>query len=287
MKHRPSTALADQNASGGCGLAIAALVAAALSAPATAHAQSAAGQWEYGASIYGWFPSIGGSTAFPPGSGSSGPSLEVTAKDVIDALKMAFFGTVWARKDRWGAFADLVYADLGDTKDLTRDLSIGGVPLPGTATANLSLDLKATALTMAGTYTMSESPAHTANLLFGTRMLRMRERLDYTISGNLGPIDLPTTSGRSEPSQTNWDAIVGVTGNMRFGEGMRWYVPYYLDVGSGQSHLTWQGQIGIGYKFGWGDLVATWRYLDYDFKSGKAIESMSLNGPTIGAVFRW
>lgn len=276
-----------RNASARGGFAVAAIVAAALSAPGASHAQSAPGQWEYGASIYGWFPAIGGSTAFPPGSGSSGPPIEITAKDVIDSLKMAFFGTVWARKDRWGAFADLAYADLGDVKNVTRDLDVGGLPLPATATANLSLDLKATALTMAGTYTAMESPAHTMNLLFGARTLRLKQRLDYTFSGDLGSLPLPGPSGRAETSQTNWDAVVGITGNVRFGEGMRWYVPYYLDVGTGQSQFTWQGQVGIGYRFGWGDLVATWRYLDYDFKSGKAVESMNLNGPTIGAVFRW
>ena len=143
------------------------------------------------------------------------------------------------------------------------------------------------AITLAGTYTVFGSPSSRMSVLFGTRMLDLKERLDYTFTTNLGQIPLPDRSGRTEASQTNWDAIVGVTGNMHFGDGMRWYVPYYLDVGTGQSDLTWQGMVGIGYKFGWGDLAATWRYLDYDFKSGKAIESMSLNGPMIGAVFRW
>jgi len=272
----------NQNASARCGFAIAALVAAGMTAPSLSCAQTAPGQWQYGASIYGWFPAIGGSTAFPPGSGSSGPPVEVTARDVIDALKMAAFGTVWARKDRWGGFADLTYADLGASKSGI-DLSLG----PVATTADLSLDVKTTAITLAGTYTAVESPTYRMNLLFGTRMLKFKERLDYTFTSNIGAIPLPDKSGRTELSQTNWDAIVGVTGSMHFGDGLRWYVPYYLDAGTGQSDFTWQGQIGIGYKFGWGDVVATWRYLDYEFKSGKAVESMNLNGPTIGAVFRW
>ena len=64
-------------------------------------------------------------------------------------------------------------------------------------------------------------------------------------------------------------------------------MPYYLDVGTGQSQLTWQAAAGVGYRFGWGDVSAMWRYMDYNMKSGKPIESLNLNGPLIAATFRW
>jgi hypothetical protein len=64
-------------------------------------------------------------------------------------------------------------------------------------------------------------------------------------------------------------------------------VPYYLDVGTGQSKLTWQGILGVGYAFNWGSIVGAWRYLDYEFKSGSSIENISFNGPAIGLIFRW
>ena len=41
---------------------------------------------------------------------------------------------------------------------------------------------------------------------------------------------------------------------------------------AGESELTWQAIGGIGYAFKWGQVVAAWRYLDYKFKSGSAIE---------------
>jgi hypothetical protein len=246
-----------------------------------AHAQAnpAPGQWQFGASIYGWFPALGGTTSFPSGSGQNGASIDVDADDVISALKMVFMGTLSARKDRWGMFADWVYADLGDSKD--------GVSLPAGRSADLSLDVKAQALTLAGTYAVVQSPAHQMDVLFGARMLKAKERLDYTITGSLGALQLPGSTGRAEVSETKWDAIVGVAGRLRFGDGQRWFVPYYLDVGTGESDLTWQVQGGLGYTFKWGDLVATWRYLDYDFKSGGAYKTFNMNGPTIGATFRW
>jgi hypothetical protein len=72
-----------------------------------------------------------------------------------------------------------------------------------------------------------------------------------------------------------------------FGEERKWFLPYYLDVGTGQSKFTWQINAGLGYQFGWGAVVATWRYLDYEFKSDSVIQSVNFNGPTIGMSFRW
>jgi len=43
----------------------------------------------------------------------------------------------------------------------------------------------------------------------------------------------------------------------------------------------------VGYRFDWGAVFATWRYLDYQFKSGQGIDSMNMNGPVIGVAFQW
>ncbi len=64
-------------------------------------------------------------------------------------------------------------------------------------------------------------------------------------------------------------------------------MPYYLDVGTGDSDFTWQGIVGMGYAFHWGEVAAAWRYLYYDLPSGKAINDMSFSGPEIGVTFRW
>ena len=96
-----------------------------------------------------------------------------------------------------------------------------------------------------------------------------------------GPLRQP------EAKAQNWDAIVGVKGRLTFGAERKWFVPYYLDVGTGESDLTWQAMGGIGYSFGWGDVVGSWRHLDYKMKSGDAIQSMNFNGPSLAAVFHW
>ena len=75
-------------------------------APVAAQAQTASDKWQWELAIYGWFPAIGGSTSFPS-NGSSGPNIDVSAQDVIDALKMVFMGEIEARNGKWGVWSDL------------------------------------------------------------------------------------------------------------------------------------------------------------------------------------
>jgi hypothetical protein len=81
--------------------------------------------------------------------------------------------------------------------------------------------------------------------------------------------------------------IVGVKGRYAFGDERRWYVPYYADIGTGESKLTWQVAGGLGYAWSWGGVFAMWRYLDYNFKSDKKLQDINFNGPMLGATFAW
>ena len=263
----------------------AALAAAPLLAVATpAQAQGITDGWQFEASIYGWFPGISGTTSFPPNGG--GPSIDVSMGDVIDALKFAFMGTFQARNGQWGLWTDLVYADIGGSRQGSRDFSIGGHPLPVGLNGDLTLDMKTWVWTLTGLYALKSDDEGTMDLLFGTRMLDMTTTLDWSLKGT-GPGVLPPLSGTKEVGQTNWDAVVGLKGRAYLGGERRWFVPYYVDVGTGESKFTWQANAGVGYNFDWGSLVASWRYLSYDFKSGGHIESLSFNGPLVGVAFKF
>ena len=251
-------------------------------APVVAQAQTATDKWQWEAAIYGWFPAIGGSTSFPS-NGSSGPNIDVSAQDVINALKMVFMGEIEARKGQWGVWSDLVYADLGGSKDGSRDFTVDGHPV--TATANLGLDVKSTVWSLAGIYNLSATPENTTDLLFGARMLNMKQTLNWSLASSIP--ELPTPSGQASVDGTDWDAIVGLKGRYYFGAERKWFLPYYADVGGGQSKLTWQVNAGVGYRFDWGSVFATYRYLDYQFKSGNALQSMNMNGGLVGVAFQF
>lgn len=258
------------------------LLAAGLCAAAPLTAQAQAGGWQFEASIYGWFPGISGTTSFPPNGG--GPSVDVSMGDVIDALKFAFMGTLEARNGPWGVWTDVVYADFGASRQNSRDFTINGNPV--SFDANLVLDVKSWIWTIAGLYSLKDDADGRTDLIFGARMIDMTNGLSWSLNTAAGP-NLPPLTGAKEVSVTNWDGIVGLKGRFALGSERKWFVPYYVDVGTGESKLTWQINAGIGYQFDWGALVATWRYLDYDFKSSSHVQSLSFNGPTIGAVFRF
>ena len=249
-----------------------------------AAAQAPADDWQFRAMIYGYLPTISGSTTFPAGTGSG---ISVDADKIIDHLKFTFMGSLEAQKGRWGAFTDVIYLDVGGSKSGTRDLSIGGVEVPAGVTANLSEDLKGTVWTLAGNYRVLATPETAFDVFGGARLLSVKQKLAWEFSAAIGPIVGAGLSGSSDAKLDNWDAIVGVKGRFNFGPSREWFVPYYVDIGTGDSDLTWQGIAGIGYAFKWGEVVAAWRYLDYDFKSGKKIESLNFSGPAIGVAFRW
>jgi hypothetical protein len=92
------------------------------------------------------------------------------------------------------------------------------------------------------------------------------------------------TAGKSSRNLTEWDGIVGVKGQLRFGDS-HWFVPYYADIGTGSSNWTWQALLGLGYGFGWGDVTLSIRSLSYDFNDNDM--DLRMTGPALGVSFRW
>ena len=252
--------------------------------PLVAQAQSASDDWKFGATIYGWFPAIGGTTSFPPPS-NGGPSIDVSTKQVIDALKFTFMGTLEARKGQWGAWTDLVYADFGASKSGSRDFSIGHAGVPVGVDANLNLDVKTWIWTVAGTYNLATTPEYTTDLVAGARLLDLEQTLGWQFNGDLSGTPILDRAGSTTISLNRWDGIVGVKGRANLGAERKWFVPYYADVGTGQTKLTWQAVTGLGYQFDWGALALTYRYLDYQMKSGSKVESLTLSGVALSASF--
>jgi hypothetical protein len=266
-----------------CLLAVVGALAAA--SPVVSRAEGSSDDWSFNATIYAWLPSIDGNLSVPVETGGSSVGVDPSA--ILDALNFTFMGMFEADKGRWGAATDLIYLDLGGSKKKVRDFTVGDAELPGTATANASLDITGWLWTLDGTYLVVEDPDHPVKLLAGARMFDMTTDLKWKLEGDISGVPLPGREGSGEASDTVWDAIVGVRGKVVFGDDRKWFVPYYLDVGTGDSDVTWQGMLGAGYAFDWGDLVAVWRYLDYNMPSGESIEDLNFSGAAIGATFHF
>lgn len=265
-----------------------ALVALALGATAAPAQDLTAGDWKFRAQIYGWFPSISGSSEFPASSGGS--TAKIDFSDYMDSLQFAFMGTFEARKGRLGLLTDYIYlsfdADKAATRDLTLTGPLGQVSLPANASAAVTVDMRGWAWSLLGTYSLAQSPQYEVQLLGGLRYFKIDTTLGWRLQGNVAALPPSTLTGASTVKPDVWDGVIGAKGRIRLGDG-HWFAPYYVDVGAGQSDLTWQAMGGIGYAFSWGEIIGAYRHLDYSFGSGKRIDDLSFSGPAVSFGFRW
>src|SRR4030095_17131869 len=109
------------------------------------------------------------------------------------------------------------------------------------------------AWTVAGTWRAIPDRFAPLDVLFGVRALAIKQTLSWQTSGNIGPIPGPGQAGNREERERNWDAIAGVKGRIALGSSRKWFVPYYFDIGTGNSDLTWQAVAGIRSAPRWGD----------------------------------
>ncbi len=142
--------------------------------------------------------------------------------------------------------------------------------------------------TVAGEYRIASDQGLVLDALAGARYMGLKPTLTWTFNGDIGSLPVGgRRDGGESIEQYNWDGIVGVKGTYAFGGEREWKIPFYADIGTGQSQLTYQLAGGIGYSFKWGDVLAMWRYLDYNFKSDAKIEDLNFNGPMLGVRFGW
>ena len=141
--------------------------------------------------------------------------------------------------------------DLGQHVNGTRSVLAGRMPLPPGTYANASLDIEAFAFTVAGTYRALERDNANIDVFAGGRLLDATVKLDWDFNSDVvGTL----RSGSSEVGHSSWDGIVGAKGRVYFGERKQWFVPWYVDAGTGATDLTWNASAGLGYAMRWGEV---------------------------------
>lgn len=227
--------------------------------------------WEYYAGLYLWGPSIKGESA-------QGDDFEITFSDLLDDLEMVFMGQAGMRKEKWGLDADLIYMNLKQDSKKTVRIPIG----PGIAGGfKNEIKLKAWVFTPTAHYTLVDTERNEFNLLAGLRYLYLDAEVKLKFDGPLPPDRKRDLSD----SGSNWDGIIGFRGRYNFDE--KWYLPYYADVGTGQSKNTWQVFGGVGYQFAKIDAVLGYRYLKWEFDDNNALNNLKIMGPMLGFNYRF
>ena len=238
-------------------LAPALLVSTVIYSPA--YGQSNSDSWQYSGGVNLWGAGIKGTT-------QAGNKIDVGFSDILDNLDFTLMGTLEGRKGEWSWLADLLYLSM--SLDNTADVATPA----GGARVRADVGVDGWALGLAAGYSLSDTSKGRSDVIFGARYLDLETSLKFTAG---------TASKQVSETGGVWDGVIGFRG--RINTQGNWYIPYYLDVGAGQSDLTWQVIAGAARQFNWGDLTFAYRHLEWELPSDIPIKEFSFSGPIIQA----
>jgi hypothetical protein len=250
--------------------------------------------WTFEVAPYLWMPSINANLSFnlPPALGgtvSADPSIGFG--DLVSHLNFGAMVAADARYDRFSVLTDIMYMDLGGTAAQFRSVNFPNrpaIPIVAGVQASQSLNLNATIWTLAGGYTLAQGDWGNFDAIAGFRLLDVNARINFslgvTIAGPRGNGATFGGVGSVSGSGQVWNGIGGFRGHIRVGNGGL-FIPYYFDIGTGASNLTWQISSGLGYHAGLADVSLTYRYLTFEQSSSSVVQRMSIQGPMLMVNF--
>jgi len=271
-------------------IVLATLAALALCGALGAAAQTPGDEWKFSITPYLWLPNIDGTLKYsvPPGAAGS-PEVEVGPNDYLEALNMVIMISGEARKNRFSVFTDFIYLDFSDEESSVKSVNFGGSLVSSSANVSTDSSLKGAAWTLGAGYAVLPGRPVELDVFGGLRYFGLEASTDWQLTATVtGPGTGQTFPRTGSVSQREdlWDGIVGIRGRIWLG-GSGWSIPYYSDVGTGSSSLTWQGMIGIAYSYKWFGATLAYRYLYYDQKDDKLIQEVRFSGPALGVSFRF
>ena len=273
-----------------------ATIAAVVVAPSWAQAQTAASPgWSFNVAPYLWLPQIDGALKYKLPAGVGG-TADVTSNPGSYLKGLNFAGMIAGevRYDRFSVLADVMYINISDGSSHLRSgnfAAVPGNPITAQGYVSASTRLGTGIFSLAGGYTLLQGDWGNLDALAGARVVTVDARTNYsshvTFTGPRGgTATLFGPEGGLSISRDVWNGIVGVRGRIAIGTSS-FFIPYYADIGGGDSNLTWQVAGGIGYRTGLADLSLGWRYLSFEQGSNSPITNLSLNGPYLAASFKF
>lgn len=242
------------------------VVLVVTSAP-SAHAQ--AHDWEFDLALYGWLPTISGELAYA--LPIIGDEIVVDPETLLDHLEFTAMAAFSVRHGRWSVTGDGIF--LAEAAQGSARLGPG----PGLSyDAELEVDVWIAGLD--GAFQLVDGTRWTLHVYGGVRYLAAETTFFLRTPG-------PGFDVGAETSATVWNGVIGLRGRLALSK--RWYVPYLLDVGAGDSDVTWQVRTGVGFSFDWGSLVLTYRNLAFDQGDDGWLRDLGMSGAELGIVFRF
>lgn len=240
-------------------------VAAMILVAPMVSAQSSSNEWQFAIAPYVWLAGMDGSLTI---GGHEEGDGSVDFDNIIDSLEFAFMGHFDMRNEHWVISSDLLFLDLGGSRDYTEgDDTLGTV----------STGFDATLFEVVGGYRVT--PAVT--LLAGARLVDMGMSISW--EGTL-------EDRRLDASKTFVDPLVGL--HVFAPLSQKWWFGFRGDVGGFGvgSELTWQAYADIGFRVSHVvSVLAGYHVIDMDYESATDVVPVELDiqvsGPQIAIAF--
>lgn len=227
----------------------------------------AADGWQSTGTLYFWAAGLKATTL-------GGADIDIDFDTLLDNLDMTFMGAVEVRRGRWSALADVVYLNVNADEGASVKVPVGDSVVP--VDVDVGVKTRGWVINLLGAYAVIESERGSVDLLAGARYLEVKAALDLQVGQKRADRSVLGTA---------WDGVVGVKGQLTLDD--RWYLPFYADVGAGESDLTWQVFGGVGYAFDWGEVSLVYRRVHWDLGSGAGIDDISFSGPAAAVSWRF
>jgi hypothetical protein len=233
---------------------------------AQAAATSGADDWKLNGSVYLWAAAIRGETA-------RGNNVDIGFEDIYENLDMTFMGALEARSGKWFLGADLIYLDLSGSKDGMLDAPPGFRTISGSAT------LTSWVVTPTAGYRLIENQTGSMDVFDGLRYFYVDTTAALSTS-----TALTAQSGKISKSPHVLDGILGVKGQLNLAGN--WHLPYYVDIGAGDSDFTWQTYGGVDYQRDNLNIFAGYRYMAWNLRD-MPVDNLNLSGPIVGVKYQF
>jgi hypothetical protein len=236
-------------------------------------------------SPYIWLPTINGTFQYmvPHAGRIATLTTKVAPNSYLSHVNFAAMGDFEIRKGDVAAFADYIDLNVSNAASYVTSVAIpSGVRVPVDLGSNTRVH--SSIWETAASLTLAHSDTASIEAFSGWRQAALNGTLNWNI--NLGKGGAISRSGSVGSRDIVGNLIFGLRGKLALGDG-KWYVPYYIDYGTGATAQSWQAYTGIGRATRGGSFLLAFRELNYDFPAATSfVQKIRLGGPLVGYSFK-
>lgn len=263
-----------------------------LSIPQETSANESSGGWSFSITPYIWLPDVDGTFRYDlPSDEGDNAEVRVGPVDYLEKLHMALMLAGDARKGRLLMLTDVVYLNFQSVDSYVKsvEFDVGRRKIGTSLDTDTKSSLEGVVWNLAGGYAVIQDKSLSMDVFGGFRYFGLEAStewdIDVTVTSPSGTQVFPR-SGDVSRRQDVWDGIIGLRGKIDLWSS-NFFVPYYVDIGTGTSDFTWQGVLGFGYRYKWLEFKADYRHLYYNQGSDSLFKDVTISGPGVVVTARF